>query len=42
MTLFEPRMTANTIAARKSSDGEVIFIVNKIICQFFFSFTPFA
>ena len=30
MTLFEPRMTANTIASRKSSDGEVIFIVNKI------------
>ena len=36
MTLFEPRMTANTIAARRSSDGEVIFIINKIICQFFF------
>lgn len=42
MALFEPRMTANTIASRRSSEGEVIFIINKIICQFFFSFTPFV
>jgi len=42
MTLFEPRMTAGTIAARRSSSGEIIFILNKVICQFFFSFTPFT
>lgn len=41
MTLFEPRMTSSTIMARRNSRGEVIFIINKVICQFFFAFTPF-
>lgn len=41
MTLFEPRMTSSSILARKSSRGEVIFIINKVVCQFFFAFTPF-
>lgn len=41
MTLFEPRMTSQNLSARRSSQGEVIFIANKVICQFFFSFTPF-
>jgi hypothetical protein len=40
--LFEPRMTSGKLMARKSSKGEIIFIINKIICQFFFSFTPFS
>lgn len=41
LALFEPRMTTNRLTARQNSNGEVIFIINKIICQFIFSFSPF-
>lgn len=41
LTIFEPRMTTNRLTARQNSTGEVIFIVNKMLCQFVFSFTPF-
>jgi hypothetical protein len=34
-------MASNKITARQNSTGEVIFIMNKIICQLIFSFTPF-
>lgn len=42
LALFEPRMTTNQLTARQNSNGEVIFIINKIICQFIFSFSPFV
>ena len=42
MTLFEPRMTTNSMTARQNSFGEVVFIINKIVCQFVFSFSPFT
>lgn len=41
LTIFQPRMTTNRLTARKDSSGQVIFIVNKMVCQFVFSFTPF-
>ena len=41
LALFEPRMTTNRLTARQNSTGEVVFIINKIICQFIFSFSPF-
>ena len=41
LAIFEPRMTTNKLTARQSSTGEVVFIINKMICQFVFSFTPF-
>ena len=42
LTIFQPRMTTNRLTARQNSTGQVIFIVNKMFCQFFFSFTPFS
>jgi hypothetical protein len=41
LALFEPRMTTKKLTARQNSNGEVVFIVNKIVLQFFFSFSPF-
>jgi hypothetical protein len=41
MALFEPRMTTNKLTARRNSTAEVVIIMNKIVCQFIFSFTPF-
>ena len=34
-------MTTKKLTARQNSNGEVVFIVNKIVLQFFFSFSPF-
>jgi hypothetical protein len=41
LALFEPRMTTNRLRARQNSEGEVIYILNKLVFQFIFSFTPF-
>lgn len=41
LALFEPRMVSKKLTARQNSTGEVVFIMNKIICQLIFSFTPF-
>lgn len=41
LALFEPRMTTKKLTARQNSNGEVVFIINKIVLQFFFSFSPF-
>lgn len=42
LALFEPRMTTKKLTARQNSNGEVVFIINKIVLQFFFSFSPFS
>lgn len=41
LAMFEPRMSTNKLQARQNSTAQVVFIVNKIICQFVFNFTPF-
>jgi len=41
LALFEPRMTTHKLTARQNSNGEVVFIINKIVLQFFFSFNLF-
>ena len=41
LALFEPRMTSGKLTARTNSNGEVVFIINKIILQFIFTFSPF-
>jgi hypothetical protein len=41
LALFEPRMTSKKLTARQNSNAEVVFIINKIVLQFFFSFSPF-
>lgn len=40
LALFEPRMTAGKLTARQNSNGEVVFILNKIILLFLFIFIP--
>ena len=42
LALFEPRMTTKKLTARQNSNGEVVFIINKIVLQFIFSFNPFS
>lgn len=42
LALFEPRMTTNKLTARQNSNGEVVFIINKIVLQFIFTFSPFS
>jgi hypothetical protein len=42
LALFEPRMTTKRLSARQNSNAEVVFIGNKIVLQFFFSFKPFS
>ena len=42
LALFQPRMTTNKLTARQNSRAEVVFIFNKIVNQFIFSFTPFS
>jgi uncharacterized membrane protein YiaA len=34
-------MTTKKLTARQNSNAEVVFILNKIVLQFFFSFSPF-
>lgn len=34
-------MASKKLTARQNSTGEVVFIMNKIICQLIFSFNPF-
>lgn len=41
LAMFEPRMSTNKLQARQNSTAQVVFIVNKIVCQFIFNFTPF-
>lgn len=41
LALFEPRMTSNKLTSRQNSNGEVVFIFNKIVLQFVFIFSPF-
>ncbi len=38
LTLYEPRIRKDIINCRQNSNGEVIYILNKIIIQVFFSF----
>lgn len=40
LALFEPRMTTGKLTARQNSNGEVVFILNKIILLFIFIFMP--
>lgn len=35
-------MTTNKLTARQNSNGEVVFIINKIVLQFIFTFSPFS
>lgn len=35
-------MANGKLTARQNSTGEIVFIMNKIICQFVFSFNPFS
>ncbi|EGR33143.1 PAS domain S-box family protein [Ichthyophthirius multifiliis] len=38
LTYFEPKMTSGNRTARQNSRGEVVFILNKVVCQILFSF----
>ncbi|EGR30164.1 PAS domain S-box family protein [Ichthyophthirius multifiliis] len=40
LTYFEPKMTSANRTSRQDSKGEVVFIINKVVCQFIFSFVP--
>lgn len=37
---FDPEMTSRNRTARSDSRGEVVFIINKVVCQTIFSFMP--